>query len=331
MKFRTILEPKPPPLPLSHGENIVLAGSCFTNHIGKKLARYRFSVSINPFGTIFNPISLCQNLQYCLQNKLPAEAGYLCSQQVWYHYQIHSTFAALNRNDLRRKIAQKWEKTRPFLRQCKHLILTLGTAWIYRLRTTGEIVANCHKMPSSAFKKELLRAEDIEKAISTLKNILAPHTQIILTVSPVRHLKETLEGNSVSKSVLRLACHKLTQQDPNIYYFPAYEILLDDLRDYRFFAPDLLHPSQQAIDYIWEKFYRCATRPQTQSFITDFEQLLQQIEHRPNVPQSQAHRQFLEKLRTKLKHIKTVSVEDLSAQVAEKLTKFGLSEIKRYE
>ncbi len=319
MDFKTTLPTKKLETPIDLADSIMLAGSCFAEHIGIKLERYRFPAMINPFGIIFNPVSLCNNLQNCLEKKLPSNDLFIQNQEVWYHYQLHTDFAALDLESLKNKIENQWKATQQFLNNSKYLILTFGTAWVYRLNKNQALVANCHKIPSKAFKKELLKIKEIKSAFTDLFNILPKNIEVILTVSPVRHLKDTLELNSVSKATLRLACHELQAAFENVHYFPAFELLIDDLRDYRFFTADMLHPTPQAIDYVWEQFLNSCISAEAQEFIQYFEKIILQIEHRPNAPQTAAHQKFLQKLLMQLNAIKKVKVDDLIREVENRI------------
>lgn len=319
MKFRTELTPQKHPNPLQLQNKILLAGSCFAGHIGEKLQRFRFSSMVNPFGVIFNPVSLCNNLKKCFEGDLPDESLYVQSQEVWYHYQLHTDFSGEEVSDLTQMIENTWKNTAAFLGNTNYVVLTFGTAWVYRLVENNSLVANCHKVPSKRFKKELLSVEEIKTAFIQFKEVLPADVQYILTVSPVRHLKDTLALNSVSKATLRLACHQLAETFSEVHYFPAYELLLDDLRDYRFFNADMLHPTPQAVDYVWEKFLNSCIAEDAQLFTQKFEKLLLQTEHRPHHPETEANQQFLAKLLQQLKSIKEVNVDDLIAEVEGKL------------
>ncbi len=321
MHFRTELIPSPLSHRFSLQTPLLSAGSCFAEHMGQKLARYRFSVLNNPFGVIFNPISLCENLRQCWQRQLPDAALYLQSGGVWRHFQLHSEVHAPSRPELERLVAQRWENTHSFLQKTEGLLLTLGTAWVYEWRPNNALVANCHKVPNKEFQKRLLSVEEVVRAVSDLRKTLPNSIRMLLTVSPVRHLKDTFEGNTVSKATLRLACHHLVSQHKSIEYFPAYELLLDDLRDYRFYKPDMLHPTDHAVEYVWEKFIQAAITEESYAFIHQFEKLLQQVEHRPFAPKSTEYQRFLEKLLQQLQAITAVNVGDLIAEVKQKLQK----------
>ncbi|MBK5279384.1 MAG: GSCFA domain-containing protein, partial [Bacteroidia bacterium] len=256
-EFRTELHLKGADNKISLHHPVFTIGSCFADSIGQKLKVSKFLVSPNPFGTLYNPLSIHKLLLHSVRNQTLDEHAYLQNMGITFNYDIHSAFSDKSKNVLEKKINEAIERAHLLLKNSKYLILTYGTAWVYERLDNHQIVANCHKMPSQQFKKILLTQkkilESFDETYQALKKI-NPEIRIILTVSPVRHLKDTIELNSVSKSVLRLTCHTLTELYSDVEYFPAYEILLDDLRDYRFYTSDLIHPTTDAVDYIWKKF-----------------------------------------------------------------------------
>ncbi|HXA02678.1 MAG TPA: GSCFA domain-containing protein, partial [Cytophagaceae bacterium] len=205
-----------------------------------------------------------------------------------------------------KKINEQKILTHKFLLNAKILTITFGTAYVYRLKSNHELVSNCHKMPSSLFTKELLKAEQITKSFDIFyKKIITanPGLKIILTVSPVRHTKDSIQLNSVSKSVLRLACHSLAAANENISYFPAYEIMMDDLRDYRFYKEDMIHPTAVAENYIWEKFIDTYMETQSKEFIREWSGILKGLQHKPFHPESESHQAFIKETIRKVKSL----------------------------
>lgn len=228
---------------------------------------------------------------------MPDEGGYARRDDVYFHYDFHSKFVALSLTDLKESVRNSLTRAHDFLQHTNWLMITYGTAWVYKLKSAERIVANCHKMPGHLFEKELLSQKKIIESFDGLYHHLKsynPSLHILLTVSPVRHVRDTMELNSVSKSVLRLACHTLCNTYADVHYFPAYEILLDDLRDYRFYAPDLIHPSEEAGRYIWQKFTETCTDEQTRSFIAEWSAISQALLHKPFLPGSKSHKKFVE-------------------------------------
>lgn len=307
--FRTEISFQPPHNKVDLQDKIFTIGSCFSDHIGNLLLLNKFNAMVNSFGVIFNPISAMHLLQHALLETPLSEEKIIQSQGMFYHYDLHSEITSADKNSLKEYIDKKLQAVGNFLKKSKVLILTLGTAHVYRLLENKEVVANCHKMPARIFNKELLTPEQIILAFNELHKLLSPNTTIVLTVSPVRHIKDTLVLNAVSKSVLRLACHHLCEQHPNVNYFPAYEMLLDDLRDYRYYEPDMLHPNSTAINYIWEHFSHLFLTDRSNQFITKWEKIRKALEHRPFNPTTEEHKHFLVNTLDKLKEIKETDVK----------------------
>ena len=264
---------------------------------------------MNPFGVIYNPESIHKVLTYAVFNEAVPEHTYLRNQELFLNYDFHSEFAALAKDALAARLLNTIGSTHYALTKSDWLLLTYGTAWVYARSKTGEIVANCHKLPSAMFTKSLLTEEAIVSSFNSFYNNLKrinPKIRIILTVSPVRHLKDTLELNSVSKAVLRVACHQIASQYEDTEYFPAYEMMVDDLRDYRFYKADMLHPSEEAEDYIWEKFMERYFSDELKDFVGQWSLILSAMRHRPFHPGSKAHQQFLLDLHGKLETFRSV-------------------------
>ncbi len=296
MNFRTALTPLPLPQRLRLSDKTLSIGSCFSDKIGQYLEDFKFDILKNPFGILFNPVSI----GHFFTSKLSLPDAAFCQHsERTFCFLTHSDLHAESVETLRKRIQEAHQGFWTRLQETDVIILTLGTAWCYAHHEVG-VIANCHKQPAILFEKRLLTVSEIGKAVEKVLSGLSAKTQVVLTVSPVRHLKDTLEGSSVSKSTLRLAAHQLTQKYPQIHYFPAYELLLDDLRDYRFYASDLLHPSPEAIEYIWEKFQNACIDDETKAFIKRWQKVRQQLQHRPFNPESNAHKQFLERLREEI-------------------------------
>lgn len=295
MNFRTELTPQQSGFTITHLDGFMLLGSCFVENIGQKLLDAKFSVRINPFGTIYNPLSISKSINILLDKKLTTESELVYHNESWYSYDHHSRFSNPDKQVCLQMINGEIEQSHHFLKQAKIMILTFGTAWVYELESTGEVVSNCHKLPASHFNHRLLSVQQIVDSlgeqITKLREVNA-QLKIIYTLSPIRHLSDGAENNSLSKAILRLAIEKLCAITQS-YYFPSYELLLDDLRDYRFYANDLCHPSQQAIDYIWEKFEEVFFNPPTRSVIQSILQLNNALYHLPFNIHSQAYQDFL--------------------------------------
>ncbi len=288
---------------IGHHSPLYAIGSCFATMIGEKLADRKFPIINNPFGTIFNPLSICQLLEDAIL-EMPVNTDLMLVRDGLYlHFGMHSDVVAYSQDSLERLILKKQQQTKAQLEKATHLLLTFGTAWIYEYGGSGQLVANCHKQPAEIFEKRLLHPDEIQRDFAGLFNILRqinPTLQVILSVSPVRHTKDGIPENQLSKSVLRLAAHDLTETYDFVHYFPAYEIMLDELRDYRFYKDDLIHPSPMAEDYIWERFKKCWIDPKTFPLIQEFENIKRDLGHKPFNPDSPAHMKFLENLQKKL-------------------------------
>jgi len=298
MQFRTQLEPSLSKAKFSLEHNIFSIGSCFADTMGQRLSTNKFNTLSNPFGIIFNPVSIAELLDLCLTNQQPSEDLYLESGGVHSHYLFHSSFSGLSKQEVALKIQGALSSTKSFLQKSNWLILTLGTAMVYQRISDGRVVANCHKQPAAQFVKRILSRKEILSSLTPVFEQLRqlnPKMNILLTVSPVRHSKDTLEVNSASKAVLRLVCETLRQKE-FVHYFPSFEIVMDDLRDYRFFESDLVHPNKQAQDYIWDIFQTTYFDPETRSIVDNWVNISSKLNHKPFHPSSQNHQLFLTKL-----------------------------------
>jgi hypothetical protein len=289
-------------------------GSCFANAIGTRFEQFKFSSCTNPFGTTYNPISIHRQLKWTLNNELPSENSYANNGEVFFNYNFHSHFSALDKKNLEAQIAEVVRYSNSFLKNTTYILLTYGTAWVYQQKKDNEIVANCHKQPASLFEKRLLTQHEIEESFSSVYELIRkqnPSIKIILTISPVRHIKDTLPLNMVSKSILHVACHSITQQFSGVEYFPAYEIMMDDLRDYRFYKQDRIHPTEEAEDYIWEKFCQSHFDETTLHFIERWKEIKSALAHKPFHPLSRKHQEFLIQLLADLEKLSTrIHTED---------------------
>lgn len=307
--FRTELLLPPSARRMRLTDSILTIGSCFSDAIGAQLAAYKLNTLANPFGTTYNPNSIHKLIQYATSNRAIPEDSFGQHQGTTFHYDFHSQFSSDGRANLKTRLEDLISSTHDFLRKSKWLIITYGTAWVYELAETHEIVANCHKMPQRLFKKFLLTQKKILDSFETMYvelKALNPDIQLILTVSPVRHLKDTLELNSVSKAVLRVACHTLSQQYGDVRYFPSFEIMLDDLRDYRFYKPDMIHPSIVAEEYIWQKFGDQYFDDDLKTFLAKWRDITLAMNHRPFRVGSAPHQKFVAETIKKLEELKHI-------------------------
>ena len=290
--------------PIDYNSKIVSLGSCFAENMGAKFDYFKFQNTINPFGIIFNPIAI-ENLINRVVNKIDfTEKDIFFHNDLWHCYEVHSELSNPNATSFLLQLNKLLSDFHFQISNCSHLIITYGTSWVYRHKFLNKIVANCHKVPQNQFNKELLSVEitqkSIENSIGLIQNI-NPNCKFIFTISPVRHIKDGFVENNVSKAHLIAAIHKIINyQLSNINYFPSYEIMMDELRDYRFYANDMLHPSPVAIDYIWSRF--------SENYISEFEfetmnavcSIQKSLLHKPFNPDTESFLNFKKNLELKI-------------------------------
>ena len=273
-------------------------GSCFADNIGQIMQQCCFPVTVNPFGTVYNPLSIAQSLQR-LQSAQPfTEQEMIQSGDVYTSFFHHSKFAHPDKKSFLETANVSLLKGADVLRKAEFIILSLGTAWVYRYKENGVVVNNCHKIPAANFTRAMLTVEEVTAALLPL--IKTSNAQWILTVSPIRHWKDGAHGNQLSKATLLLAIEHLQQAHNNVRYFPAYEIMMDELRDYRFYANDMLHPSSLAIDYIWQRFSEVALTSETKTILLEVEKLVAAKQHRLLHPDTESSRHFQQRLQQQI-------------------------------
>jgi hypothetical protein len=292
--FRTLVEPVKGNLSISHTTPVLLLGSCFVENIGNELQGLKFNIDLNPFGVLFNPASICRSIERLIEAEKFAEDELFFYDENWHSFMHHSRFSCADKKKCLQQINKRLMYSAEFLRKTHTLILTFGTAWVFNHVLTNQPVSNCHKLPSSNFNRRLLESasivNDYENLFSSLKK-LNKKLNIILTISPVRHLKDGAEENQLSKAILLVAVHELCRKGLATY-FPAYEIVLDDLRDYRFYDTDMVHPSPQAIEYIFEKFSISWLSEEARKLNVQIMEIKKAAEHRPVNPDSNAFKSF---------------------------------------
>jgi hypothetical protein len=316
-QFRTIVRATPSKQKIQLKSGVFTIGSCFADAIGTRLAESKFSAIVNPFGTTYNPISIHKSILYAINNQLPEPHTYSIRDDIHVNFDFHSDFSALDKGALSHAITDVIGASHYFLKSAQYLLITYGTAWVYAKQESGEIVNNCHKLPQSNFLKRLLSEAEINGSFDALYTGLKkfnPSAKFILTVSPVRHIKDTLELNSVSKSILRTACHSITKNYADTEYFPAFEMMIDDLRDYRFYAADMLHPTEEAENYIWQNFAERYFDEATRQLIAEWTSIRASLNHKPFHPTSKAHQQFLRQTLKKLEGFSRII--DVQAEIA---------------
>lgn len=286
MDFRTTIKTRASREPLQHSHKLMLLGSCFSDNIGAKLRTAMVDAMVNPMGTLYNPMSIAAAIHRIIDCEPVAGIDLFEHSGVWNSFAFHSRFSMKSKQATLEKMNAQINAAHNHLRQCRALIITLGTAVVYRLKTTGEVVANCHKLPGQEFTREPAGTAEIERALAPALARLwefNPQLRVIFTISPIRHIADGLELNSLSKATLRVAVANLTaaDRDKRLSYFPAYEILIDDLRDYRFYAADMVHPSDVAIEYTWQTFQATYYDDRATQAIARCERVAKRLQHRP--------------------------------------------------
>lgn len=275
--------------------------------MAQKFEHYALAQWVNPFGVIFNPVALETLVLRALTEQEFTASDLDKRDDIWFCYEAHTSLSGLNQDEVLTQLNEALSDLKLALGSAKHLILTLGTAWAYRLKQTDKIVANCHKQPSDSFSKELLSPEQIEASARNLSAAIKkvnPELTIIYTVSPVRHIKDGIVANARSKAHLLSGVHAYIATDANAYYFPAYELMIDELRDYRYYSADLIHPNQLAIDYIWERFSQVWLSPEAQELNASIGKLRTAMNHRSQFPGSKADTDFKRNLQERLSAFK---------------------------
>ena len=293
MEFRTILDIPPYPFRIGHEQSGLLIGSCFATAVGERLASMKMPVNVNPFGIVYNPMSVIQTLEAIEKGTQFTERDLIEHNGFWFSLLHHGSFASPGKQFALSYINESVKKGMIALENADYLILTLGTAWVYELAETGKIVNNCHKLPARDFRRRRLGVDEIVSGFHRLfEKPLYRDKKIILTVSPIRHLKDGLPENQLSKATLLVAVHQLAEQFEQVFYFPSYEILMDDLRDYRFYDRDMVHPSVTALDYVWERFRDTFIEEDSRKLFKRIEKINAVRAHRPFNPDAAQHQAF---------------------------------------
>ena len=310
MDFHLDFKPKIFSEKIAHPQKIFLAGSCFTEHIGSKLEQHKFNVLQNPNGILFNTASLANSILNYIDKKIYSEEQLFQFNDLWTSWDHHSKFSSVDKNHCLNQINESQVAAHAFLQTADWAILTLGSAFVYELTDEshkGRIVANCHKVPATAFNRRLLGLEEVLTQLDGLIYRLKkfnPKLKIIFTISPVRHLREGLVENNRSKATLIQAVHQVVDKFEGLYYFPAYELVIDDLRDYRFYAEDMVHPNYAATNYVWEKFVQACLEPKDLPLMKELHSIYMATKHKPFNETSSAHQQFIKTNKEKILHLK---------------------------
>lgn len=300
--FQTKVEIPQSEFKISYEDFILTLGSCFAENIGRKMNEVYFDTDVNPFGVLYNPVSISKSIRSLLENKPFTEKELFHHKGLWQSYSHSSLFSATSADKCLENINLRFTNTANKLLNTNFILITFGTAWVFEEKNTCSVVSNCHKLTANHFKRRRLTVDEIVDDYSKLITDLTvriPNLKLIFSVSPIRHWKDGAQENNVSKSTLLLAVDKLQNEFNNILYFPAYEIQMDELRDYRFYAADMVHPSDVAIDYIWSRFTETYFDAETLEIKKDMEQLFADLSHRPLFPDSEEYEKFILNIKKK--------------------------------
>ncbi|NNC62053.1 MAG: GSCFA domain-containing protein [Eudoraea sp.] len=297
MELQTHVPLSKAPIPISYDSEILLLGSCFANHIASRLTYFQFRNRVNPFGTLFHPQGITNLIIRSLEGRKFRTENLIYHQEQWHSFEVHSEMSRAEADELLAGLNTGLHELQEFLRNASHLVITLGTAWGYKRKDSDSWVANCHKVPQSEFTKILSTPADIkENLINALTAVfeINPEIGILFTVSPVRHLKDGFVENQRSKAHLMVAVHQMIEQfsKKKVHYFPSYELMMDELRDYRFYETDMVHPNALAVDYIWEKFSSMCVDSKEHAVMLSVEEIRKGLAHIPFNPHSEAHKAF---------------------------------------
>lgn len=311
MRFHLNHTPEKPEFEIKHGEKLFLTGSCFSENIGWLLKEHKFTVINNPSGILFNPLSIYVQLNNSISNAKINPAQIIERGDEYFSYLHHSSVKAASTEALMNEINLATKLSYDFLKSANYLVITFGTAYYYQSKKLGTCVANCHKQPGNLFEKKLLSVNEIVETYTGLiaeLQTLNPNLKIIFTVSPVKYLKDGVVENNISKSTLLLATHELVKNNSNCFYFPAFELVNDDLRDYRFYKEDLAHPNEQAINYVWEKFSYAFFSETTQKLNEKLKKLNTARNHRllhNNTTEVEKFKKHIAELETEINEMQT--------------------------
>ncbi len=306
MMWQTVVDIEKPDFSVDYHSRWMLIGSCFAENMGMKLMENRFAVDCNPCGIVYNPESVAQVLERLMDERVVTPDELIWHEGKWMSWGHHGRFSASEREVCLEKMNARIYRGAEQLRRADVLLITFGTSWVYRHLQSGCVVANCHRFPERDFERFCLSVPEIvglyERLLEQLERI-NPGVRVLFTVSPIRHWKDGAHGNQLSKSVLLLAIDELVKRRKRVYYFPSYEIVLDELRDYRFYAEDMLHVSGQAVDYIWTRFRDTFLSADALQVMRQVEKINKGLNHRPSDPESETYIAFRRKLEGELEQL----------------------------
>jgi len=293
---------------INYHSKLVLLGSCFAENIAEKFSYYKFQNKVNPLGVLFHPIAILELLTRAHHNTPYTEKEVFFSNGCWQSFQAHSRLNSTSQSETLKNLNTALKSTQNQLKNASHVILTFGTSWVYKHIESKTIVANCHKQPQKEFEKSILSIQQLQESFNAILSILKafnPNVSVLFSISPVRHLKDGFVENNQSKAHLIAALHSVINTTNNTHYFPSYELLMDELRDYRFYKEDMVHPSPIAIDYIWQKFKSVWIHDETNSIMEEVSQLQKGFAHKPFNPLTPEHATFLSTLAKKAQVLET--------------------------
>jgi hypothetical protein len=298
MQFRTEIKPDHYTPSIEHSDGIMTVGSCFADNISEQLKYYRFNILPNPFGVLYNPASIYYSLKLLSKNILFSENDLIQFNEIWHSFYHHGSFSGLDKKKVLSRINNQLEKSREFLKNCHHIFITYGSSYYYIYNKNEHIVSNCHKIPATEFTLDRLSVKQVQEYVAKTVELIQTinfNCRIIFTISPVRYLKYGLTGNFQSKAALIMGIDEIIKSNHSCHYFPAYEIVTDDLRDYRFYDSDLVQPNAQALQYIWEIMRKSMLSENCQKILKEIEPVLKARDHRPFSQNSKEHQKFLRK------------------------------------
>jgi hypothetical protein len=317
MEFRTSIQIPQSKNPIDYNSKIVSLGSCFAANMSEKFDYFKFQNTTNPFGILFHPLAIEKLIEFVISKKQFTEKDIFFHNERWHCFDVHSDLSTSDKAEFLENLNATIKSTLQQLQEVSHIIITYGTSWVYRNLDTNEIVANCHKVAQAAFSKEILSIETVERSIQNTIDLIQkinPNINFIFTVSPVRHLKDGFVENQLSKAHLISAIYHILESEicsrklsglQSAIYFPSYEIMMDELRDYRFYTEDMMHPNSVAIDYIWERFCDTSISEESHSIMKEVETIQKGLQHRPFNPNSESHLKFQEKISEKMTKLVT--------------------------
>ena len=308
MNFTTRIPISKSENPIDYNSKIVSLGSCFAENIGEKFEYFKFQNTVNPFGIIFNPISIENIISRIVHQEHFTEEDIFFHNERWHCYEVHSELSNPDKDEFLANLNLIIQQSNNLITKSTHIIITYGTSWIYKLKASNKIVANCHKLPQKEFDKEILSVEVIQKSIQNTIALIQkvnPNCNVIFTISPVRHIKDGFVENQRSKAHIITALQASNFQLPSSSYFPSYEIMMDELRDYRFYSEDMLHPNQVAIDYIWERFFQTQITEAIYPIMEEVGTIQKGLAHRPFNPDAESHKEFLYSINKKIVKLQT--------------------------